>query len=65
MSENELRLLALDGGGVRGLSILQILKQLMNVIDPESPPKPCDCFDMIGGTSTGGFVGDGIFHAGS
>jgi patatin-like phospholipase/acyl hydrolase len=58
MPEHELRLLALDGGGVRGLSTLQILKQLMDVIDPESPPKPCDYFDMIGGTSTGGFVSD-------
>jgi predicted acylesterase/phospholipase RssA len=56
MSEHELRLLALDGGGVRGLSTLQILKQLMDTIDPESPPKPCDYFDMIGGTSTGGSV---------
>ena len=56
MSEQGLRLLALDGGGVRGLSSLQILKQLMEVVDRESPPKPCDYFDMIGGTSTGGFV---------
>ncbi len=56
MAEHNLRLLALDGGGVRGLSSLQILKQLMDVIDPESPPKPCEYFDMIGGTSTGGFV---------
>ena len=56
MPEHELRLLALDGGGVRGLSTLQILKQLMETADPESPPKPCDYFDMIGGTSTGGSV---------
>lgn len=56
MPEHELRLLALDGGGVRGLSTLQILKQLMDTIDPESPPKPCDHFDMIGGTSTGGLI---------
>jgi len=56
MPEHDLRLLALDGGGVRGLSTLQILKQLMDTIDPESPPKPCDYFDMIGGTSTGGLV---------
>jgi hypothetical protein len=47
-------LLSLDGGGVRGLSSLQILRQLMESIDPESPPKPCEYFDMIGGTSTGG-----------
>lgn len=56
MSEQGLRLLALDGGGVRGLSSLQILKQLMRIVNPESPPKPCDYFDMIGGTSTGGYV---------
>lgn len=56
MPGQELRLLALDGGGVRGLSSLMILEQLMETIDPDSPPKPCDYFDMIGGTSTGGWV---------
>jgi patatin-like phospholipase/acyl hydrolase len=56
MSEHGLRLLSLDGGGVRGLSILLILKHLMTTIDPDAipPPKPCEYFDMIGGTSTGG-----------
>ncbi|KAI1615399.1 hypothetical protein EDD36DRAFT_462913 [Exophiala viscosa] len=56
MPGKELRLLALDGGGVRGLSSLMILEQLMQVIDPEHPPKPCEYFDMIGGTSTGGLI---------
>ena len=56
MPGQKLRLLALDGGGVRGLSSLMILKQLMETIDSDSPPKPCDYFDMIGGTSTGGWV---------
>src|SRR5277367_2576597 len=64
MPKHELRLLALDGGGVRGLSMLQILKQLMNVVDPESPPKPCDYFDMIGGTSTGGLVSEAVCDTG-
>ena len=50
----ELRLLSLDGGGVRGLSALMILEQLMAAVNPQSPPKPCEFFDMIGGTSTGG-----------
>jgi len=54
MPRKELRLLALDGGGVRGLSALLILERLMEAINPDSPPKPCDYFDMIGGTSTGG-----------
>ena len=53
MSGRKLRLLAFDGGGVRGLSSLMILQQLMETIDPDSPPKPCNYFDMIGGTSTG------------
>ncbi|EOA81115.1 uncharacterized protein SETTUDRAFT_100690 [Exserohilum turcica Et28A] len=54
MPENDFRLLTLDCGGVCGLSTLQIMKQLMDTIDPDSPPKPCDCFDIIRGTSTGG-----------
>jgi patatin-like phospholipase/acyl hydrolase len=54
----ELRLLALDGGGVRGLSALMIQEQLMEAVNPDTPPKPCDYFDMIGGTSTGGTIRD-------
>ena len=54
MPGSDLRLLALDGGGVRGLSALMILEQLMEAVDLDAPPKPCDYFDMIGGTSTGG-----------
>ena len=56
MPAGTLRLLALDGGGVRGLSSLMILRRLMAAVNPESPPKPCDYFDMIGGTSTGGLI---------
>ncbi|OCL05393.1 FabD/lysophospholipase-like protein [Glonium stellatum] len=56
MPDKELRLLALDGGGVRGLSALMILERLMEAVNPDSPPKPCDYFDMIGGTSTGGLI---------
>ena len=56
MSGDHVRLLALDGGGVRGLSSLMILQQLMAAVDPDAPPKPCDYFDMIGGTSTGGLI---------
>ena len=49
-------LLSLDGGGVRGLSALAIVQQLMISIDPDNPPLPADYFDMIGGTSTGGLI---------
>jgi patatin-like phospholipase/acyl hydrolase len=53
-------LLSLDGGGVRGLSTLYILKSIMDQLnhalaENKLPPvKPCDVFDLIGGTSTGG-----------
>lgn len=47
-----------DGGGIRGYSSLMILEKLMGVIQKKlglhSPPLPCECFDIIGGTSTGG-----------
>lgn len=55
-------LLSLDGGGVRGLSTLYILKGLMVRLNQERqksnlpPLKPCEIFDLIGGTSTGGCV---------
>jgi patatin-like phospholipase/acyl hydrolase len=54
-------LLSLDGGGVRGLSTLYILKSIMDRLNYERkkianlpPAKPCEVFDLIGGTSTGG-----------
>jgi patatin-like phospholipase/acyl hydrolase len=50
----------LDGGGVRGLSELLILRQIMERIQFQQKlkeiPLPCDYFDLIGGTSTGGLV---------
>jgi len=54
------RILALDGGGVRGLSSLLILRELMEEIarreKSDNTPLPCDYFDLIGGTSTGGLI---------
>ncbi|KAJ5960511.1 FabD/lysophospholipase-like protein [Penicillium vulpinum] len=55
-------LLSLDGGGVRGLSSLYILKSIMDRLNHERketklpPVKPCEVFDLIGGTSTGGLI---------
>ncbi|KAK5692224.1 hypothetical protein LTR17_025465 [Elasticomyces elasticus] len=48
-----LRLLCLDGGGVRGLASLFVLKQLLSYV---GDVKPCAFFDMIAGTSTGGLI---------
>src|ERR1700735_1756364 len=54
------RILTLDGGGVRGLSSLLILREIMEEIGRQSgaerTPLPCDYFDLIGGTSTGGLI---------
>ncbi len=57
---NGLCLLSLDGGGVRGLSSLYILRDIMLQLSLERGSqtilRPCDVFDLIGGTSTGGYV---------
>ena len=47
--------LCLDGGGVRGISSLYVLKAVMNKITGDPNAKPCDYFDMMAGTSTGGY----------
>ncbi|KPI37722.1 uncharacterized protein AB675_88 [Cyphellophora attinorum] len=58
-----LRILSLDGGGVRGYSMLIILQELMYraYVETEGKPpkreeipKPCEYFDLIAGTGTGG-----------
>ncbi|KAJ4306063.1 hypothetical protein N0V88_000859 [Collariella sp. IMI 366227] len=60
-----LRILSLDGGGVRGYSMFLILQELMHKtfveIEGRAPrrseiPKPCDHFDLIVGTGTGGLI---------
>jgi patatin-like phospholipase/acyl hydrolase len=52
--------MGVDGGGIRGTSELLILKEIMERIqfqlNLEVVPLPCDYFDLIGGTSTGGLV---------
>ncbi|RSL68948.1 hypothetical protein CEP54_002498 [Fusarium duplospermum] len=60
-----LRVLSLDGGGVRGYSIFIIVQELMHrtfvEMEGRAPrrheiPKPCDHFDLIVGTGTGGLI---------
>lgn len=55
------RILALDGGGVRGLITLGILKRIEETLAPRYPGGPeafrlCHYFDLIAGTSTGAII---------
>ncbi|OXV07447.1 hypothetical protein Egran_04789 [Elaphomyces granulatus] len=52
------KILSLDGGGVRGLSTILILKSLMYYLGRQRGKKlePWQEFDLIGGTSTGGLL---------
>lgn len=51
------RVLCLDGGGVRGLATLRMLKHLEDVLRAEYPNAVLlDVFDEIVGTSTGGII---------
>lgn len=68
--EPPLRILCIDGGGVRGISALYILQEIMAQVrrqrrydhsdgaahDGATPLKPCEFFDLICGTSTGGLI---------
>ena len=60
MNQHIPKILSLDGGGVRGLSSLLILRDIMIEIENKSgaadTPKPCEVFDLICGTSTGGLI---------
>jgi uncharacterized protein len=55
-------MLALDGGGVRGIVSIAFLERLERLLD-ESEGKPvrlCDWFDIVGGTSTGAIIATAI-----
>lgn len=63
MSKNDgtpVNLLALDGGGIRGICELRVLDEIMKRVQKAqnlaSIPRPCDYFDLMAGTSTGGLV---------
>lgn len=53
-----LRVFSFDGGGVKGLASLLVLQRIFRTLqrleDLPDLPRPCDYFDLIGGTSTGG-----------
>ena len=68
MASGKIRILCLDGGGVKGVTSLRILKEIMDEVsklqkqpDQDTTPdqlslRPCDYFDLICGTSTGGLI---------
>jgi patatin-like phospholipase/acyl hydrolase len=50
------RILALDGGGIKGVFTAAVLSAL----EDESGQRIVDHFDLIAGTSTGGIIAIGI-----
>lgn len=58
------RILALDGGGVRGIVSIAFLERLEALLRARHPDRPglrlADYFDLIGGTSTGAIIAAGL-----
>jgi patatin-like phospholipase/acyl hydrolase len=60
-------LLALDGGGVKGISTLILLQAIMDEVKRQEggegdERKPVDYFDLAAGTSTGGLIALMLFR---
>jgi len=55
-TERHRRLLSIDGGGVRGLISILILRRIMDKINEDRAEglMPHEVFDLIGGIGTGG-----------
>ena len=54
------RMLALDGGGIRGILTLGILQKIEKLVADKTGQKLCDYFDYIAGTSTGAIIAAGL-----
>ncbi len=58
------RILALDGGGIRGILTLQTLRRIESMLRARCGGaedfRLCDYFDLIGGTSTGAIIAAGL-----
>ena len=60
------RILALDGGGIRAILSIQILRQVETMLRARQPAaaradfRLGDYFDLIGGTSTGAIIATGL-----
>lgn len=62
--ERPRRILSLDGGGIRGVVTLEVLRRLEGELRNARGAGPdfrlCDFFDLIGGTSTGAIIAAGL-----
>ncbi|MET0625780.1 MAG: patatin-like phospholipase family protein [Pyrinomonadaceae bacterium] len=62
--ERPRRMLALDGGGIRGVLTLQVLVRMEEILRERSGQgddfRLCNFFDYIGGTSTGAIIAAGL-----
>ena len=57
------KLLAIDGGGIRGVLALEVLQKIEDTLRPTAKGekfKLADYFDYIAGTSTGGIIAAGL-----
>lgn len=62
-SDGPKRILALDGGGIRGALTLGFLERIELILrnrHQRADLKLCDYFDLIGGTSTGAIIASGL-----
>ncbi len=62
-TENKKTMLAIDGGGIRGIIALQFLKKIESLaqkISKNEKLKLSQCFDYVAGTSTGGIIAASI-----
>ena len=61
--EGPKRILSLDGGGLRGMMTLQVLKKIETLLQDRFGDRNmllCDYFDLIAGTSTGAIIAAGL-----
>ena len=61
------RILALDGGGIRGVLTLEYLDAVETLLRNRTKNDQfllCDYFDLIGGTSTGSIIAAGTRRSG-
>ena len=57
------KLLAIDGGGIRGVLALEVLQKIEDLLKAKSGTadfRLADYFDYIAGTSTGGIIAAGL-----